>query len=131
MLDAEVERVEEHNPDLNAIVYPFYDEARRTIAAGLPQGPFCGVPCLLKDLSTSYSGQPMSSGSRLFAEFVADHDNALVARYKEAGLLIFARTTTPEFGSQAQRSPDCTGTRAIPGTCREHPAAPTAVRRRP
>ena len=57
-----------------------------------------GVPFLLKDLGTPYAGQPMSSGSGLFAEFVADHDSELVSRWTAAGLVIFGRTTSPEFG---------------------------------
>ena len=61
-------------------------------------GPFRGVPFLLKDLGTPYAGQPMSSGSGLFAEFVADHDSELVSRWTAAGLVSFGRTTSPEFG---------------------------------
>jgi amidase len=74
LLDAAIERVERLNPKLNAVVYPWYDEARRAIARGLPDGPFRGVPFLLKDLHASFAGQPISNGSRLFAGFVPDHD---------------------------------------------------------
>jgi len=98
LLDAALERVDRRNPPLNAVVFPFPDEARRRIAAGLPHGALRGVPFLLKDLGTPYAGQPMSNGSRLFAEFVPDHDSELVDRYKQAGLVIFARSTSPEFG---------------------------------
>ncbi len=50
-LDAAVARIESLNPRLNAVVHTMYDEARRTIAAGLPEGAFAGVPFMLKDLS--------------------------------------------------------------------------------
>jgi Asp-tRNA(Asn)/Glu-tRNA(Gln) amidotransferase A subunit family amidase len=98
LLDAAIERVESRNPELNAVVYPWYDEARSAIAAGLPEGPFRGVPFLLKDLYTLYAGQLISNGSRLFEGLVPDHDSELVARYRRAGLVIFGRTTSPEFG---------------------------------
>ncbi|MCZ6546231.1 MAG: amidase [Chloroflexi bacterium] len=98
LLDAAIERADARNPVLNAIPYRWDDEARASIAGGLPEGPFRGVPFLLKDLGTPYAGQPMSSGSGLFAEFVADHDSELVSRWTAAGLVIFGRTTSPEFG---------------------------------
>ena len=98
LLDAAIERVERLNPKLNAVVYPWYDEARRAIARGLPEGPFRGVPFLLKDLHASFAGQPISNGSRLFAGSVSDHDTELVARYRRAGLVVFGRTTSPELG---------------------------------
>jgi Asp-tRNA(Asn)/Glu-tRNA(Gln) amidotransferase A subunit family amidase len=98
LLDAAIERIEARNPALNAVVYPWYDEARAAIAAGLPEGPFRGVPFLLKDLYAYFAGQPISNGSRLFDAYVPDHDAELVARYKRAGLAIFGRSASPEFG---------------------------------
>ena len=91
LLDAALERTDARNPALNAVVFRWDDEARRALRAGLPAGPFQGVPYLLKDLGTLYAGQPMSSGSGLFAEFVADHDSELVARWRAAGLVAFGR----------------------------------------
>ena len=98
LLEAAIERADARNPALNMIAYRWDDEARASIVAGLPRGPFHGVPFLLKDLGTPYAGQPMSSGSGLFAEYVADHDSELVSRWKAAGLVTFGRTTSPEFG---------------------------------
>ena len=66
LLDAAIERIEARNPALNAVVYTWYDEARAAISAGLPEGPFRGVPFLLKDLYAYFAGQPISNGSRLF-----------------------------------------------------------------
>ncbi len=98
LLDAAVDRVEQQNPQINAVVYPFYEGARQAIADGLPDGPFRGVPFLLKDFGTPYAGLQMSSGSGLFAEYIPDHNSALVDRYRAAGLVIFGRSTSPEFG---------------------------------
>ena len=66
ILDAVIARIESLNPRLNAVVHTMYDEARRTIAAGLPTGAFAGVPFMLKDLSALYEGAPTTNGSRLF-----------------------------------------------------------------
>ena len=101
LLEEAIERAERVNPQLNALVYPWYDHAREQAAAGLPEGPMHGVPFLLKDLGTAYAGQMMSSGSRIYADDAADHDHAMTARYKAAGLSIFGRSTSPEFGLTA------------------------------
>ena len=98
LLDAAIEKVEAVNPSINAVVQHFYDAAREAIDRGLPQGPFTGVPFLVKDLFTFCAGQPCGNGSRLFQDFVPRHDHELVARYRRAGLVIFGRTATAEFG---------------------------------
>ena len=98
VLEAAVERMEAANPGINAIVRPMYDEARRAVAAGLPDGPFTGVPFLLKDLGVNYAGVPTTGGSALFVDFVPTQDSTLVERHKAAGLVILGKTNTPEFG---------------------------------
>ena len=98
LLDEAIERAERVNPTLNAVVYPWYDLARENALEGLPSGPMHGVPFLLKDLGTYYAGQPISSGSKIFADYVPDHDTEMVIRYKAAGLSIFGRSTSPEMG---------------------------------
>ena len=98
VLEEAIERAERVNPQLNALVYPWYDHARKRVREGLPQGPFHGVPFLLKDLYEDYGGQPQSNGCRALAGTVADRDCEMVARYKAAGLGIFGRTASPEFG---------------------------------
>ena len=105
LLEAAIQRVEERNPKINAVVTPMYDEARRSIAAGLPDGPLKGVPFLLKDLGALYKGVPTSSGSRFFADYVPDHDNEMVIRLKKAGVVIFGKTNTPEFGLTVTTEP--------------------------
>ena len=97
VLDEAIARAERVNPRLNAIVAKSYDEARAQARKPLPDTTLAGVPFLIKDI-TYQNGMRCSSGSRLFADFVPDHDSELVARYRAAGLLLFGRTSTPEFG---------------------------------
>ena len=91
-------RVGQRNPAINAVVNPMFDEARATIAAGLPTGPFTGVPYLVKDLGLWYAGTVTTFGSSIFRNLVADHDSEIVTRLKRAGLVIFGKTHSPEFG---------------------------------
>ncbi len=98
LLDAAIQRAEALNPELNAIVTPIYEKARSSIKAGLPNGPFTGVPFLLKDIGAAYAGVRLTLGSKLTANLVPFYDDELTKRYKRAGLVIFGRTNTPEFG---------------------------------
>jgi len=101
LLETAITRIEAFNPKLNAVVTKMYDEARKTISGGLPEGPFRGVPFLLKDLGATYAGVRNSFGSKLFARYVPSYNNELTKRYKKAGLVIAGRTNTPEFGLNA------------------------------
>ena len=98
ILEAAIARLEERNPKLNAIVIPMLDEARKEAGGDLPDGPFHGVPFLVKDLHLLTRGARTSYGCRLFEDFVADHDSEIVTRYRNAGLVIFGKTASPEFG---------------------------------
>jgi Asp-tRNA(Asn)/Glu-tRNA(Gln) amidotransferase A subunit family amidase len=98
LLEAAIERVEQRNPAINAVVNRMYDQAKAAIAAGLPSGPFSGVPYLLKDIGPSYAGTISTLGSRAFRKFIPDQDSEIVVRLKQAGLVIFGKTHTPEFG---------------------------------
>jgi amidase len=105
LLEAVIERIEALNPKVNAVVTKMYDRARAAIAAGLPGGPFMGVPYFLKDLHLLYAGVPTTYGSRFFADFVPDHDSTMTVRLKQAGLVICAKTNTPEFGQATSTEP--------------------------
>lgn len=98
LVDAAIGRIERLNPRLNAVVTPMYEEARRLATGPLPDGPFTGVPILLKDLGPSYAGVRMTSGSALLQDYVPAHDSELVRRLKKAGLIVVGKTNTPEFG---------------------------------
>jgi amidase len=98
LVDAAIARAEQLNPTLNAIVTPMYEEARRLASGPIPEGPFAGVPFVLKDLMAEYAGVRYTEGSAFLGEFVSDHDQELVARYKRAGLIVIGKTNAPEFG---------------------------------
>ena len=98
VLEAAIENVERHNPRLNAVVYKAYDEARRTLAGPLPEGTLRGVPFLLKDLNLNVAGMPRTDGSVALRGRVPAEDAELVKRQRAAGLVIFGKTNTPEFG---------------------------------
>src|SRR5499425_2726888 len=98
LLDAVRQRVEAINPKINAFNHLFFDKAEDQIKSGLGQGPFRGVPFALKDLGQYLKGTITSAGGRVWKDQVADYDSTLVKRYKQAGLVIFGKTTTPELG---------------------------------
>lgn len=98
LLEAAISRLNETDPQINAIASTLYDEARQAIASGLPNGPFTGVPFLLKDMSFAMRDTPSSYGSKLFEGHISPHDSTAVARYRKAGLVLFARTRVPELG---------------------------------
>ena len=98
LVEAAIERIEARNPRVNAVVRTMFDEARRTAAAPLPDGPFAGVPFLLKDLMAAYAGVPLTSACRFLASFVPSYDSELVTRHKRAGLIVAGKTNTPELG---------------------------------
>ena len=97
LLDLAIERMNKINPSINAVTLTMLGEAKKTIENN-PSGPFSGVPFLLKDLGASYKGIKMTSGSKLFKDFIPPVDSELVKRYKQAGLVTFGKTNTPEFG---------------------------------
>jgi amidase len=109
LLAAAVERIEARNPAVNVVVNRMYDRAEAAIAAGLPEGPFTGVPYLLKDLGVYDTGAVTSAGSAFFRDAVADHDSEIVARMKRAGLVIMGKTNTSEFGLSPSVEPKLFG----------------------
>jgi amidase len=98
LLEEAIARAERVNPRINAIVQPMYELARDRAKRELPDGPFRGVPFLLKDLAAAYAGVPMMCGSRLFRGFVPAKHSTLVERFEKAGLVTFAKTVTSELG---------------------------------
>lgn len=98
LLEAAIAQATATDPKINAIAGTMYDQARQAIKAGLPDGPFRGVPFLLKDLSFAMNGVVSEYGSTLFKGRVSGADSTAVARYRKAGLVLFARTRVPELG---------------------------------
>ncbi|MEJ1968886.1 MAG: amidase family protein [Rhizomicrobium sp.] len=98
LLDAAIARTEAHNPRLNAVVYKAYDEARAVAKDRLADGPFKGVPFLIKDINLEVAGWPMTNGSALLEGYVSKIDSELTRRYRAAGTVLYGKTNTPEFG---------------------------------
>ncbi len=121
LLDEALARVERVNPQLNAVIRPMTEQANATLEVGVPDGPFAGVPFLLKDLIATYAGVPMMSGSRFFKDYIPDADSELVKRFKQAGLVTFGRTATPEFGVTPITEPELTGATRNPWNLQHTP----------
>ncbi len=100
LVEAAIARTEALNPELNAVIHPLFDEARESASGDLPDGPFRGVPFMLKDLGAAFAGQPFHLGMRYLKErdFRAPLDTYLARRFREAGFVVIGKTNTPELG---------------------------------
>jgi amidase len=98
LLDLALRQVESLNPRLNAVVLIQEDMARAAIRDGLPDGPFRGVPFLLKDLGCEAVDFPSHNGSRLLMNTRYPRDSAIFQRIRASGVVTFGRTTAPEGG---------------------------------
>lgn len=104
VLEAHLERTEQCNGALNAIVHILADEARTAadaadaaVAAGGPLGPLHGVPCTVKE-NIDLAGTPTTQGVKALADAVAPIDAPTVERMRAAGAIPFGRTNLPDFG---------------------------------
>jgi amidase len=109
LLDTAIARAEQENPAINAIITKLYDFGHQQIKQGLPEGPFLGVPFLLKDWLTPLEGTPLSNGSAALKGNISPSDSEMVKRYKSSGLVIFGKTNTPEFGLMGVTEPKAFG----------------------
>lgn len=106
LLERCLDRIEEHNPELNAFVHLDADAARAQadevdarVARGDDPGPFAGVPFGVKDLEDC-AGMPTSHGSLLYKDGPpATADSPHVARLRAAGAVFVGKTAAPEFGT--------------------------------
>lgn len=108
LVDAAIDRIERVDPRVNAVIHRRFERAREEAAApDLPDGPFRGVPFLLKDLWPTSAGDPFHMGIKAFKEagYVHPEDANLTRRYREAGFVIVGRTNTPELGLVATTEP--------------------------
>ncbi len=105
LLEEALGRMARLNPRLGAVVVEHADYARAQIRRGLPEGPFRGVPFLLKDLVVQLQGTETSNGSRFFAGHVAEYDSTVVKRYLATGVTIFGKTSSPELGLSGTSDP--------------------------
>ncbi|KQC09031.1 MAG: hypothetical protein APR62_03495 [Smithella sp. SDB] len=104
-----ISRIEKLNPILNALIIPMFDIGREAAKKPLPDGPFAGVPFLIKDLINAYAGVKLTSGCRAYKNYVPDYDSELVKRFKMAGLITLGKTNTPELGLMGITEPELYG----------------------
>lgn len=98
LLESAIARAEEIDSTLNPLAYKMYGQARKMASGDLPAGPFRGVPFLVKDLIQRIPGVPTQMGSRFWQGWVPDGATTLYQRWLDAGVVPFAKTTTPELG---------------------------------
>jgi len=97
LLDEAIARTAQIDPQINAVVVKHYDYAQRQIDQGLPDGPFTGVPFLLKDLEI-LEGTRTTFGASVYKDNLADHTGTLARRFLNTGVTIFGKSSSPEFG---------------------------------
>jgi amidase len=124
LVDAAIQRIEATNVELNAVIHPLFDEAREAAAGELSDGPFKGVPLLLKDLGPAFAGHPMHLGMRFLKEagFTSPLDTYLAQRFRAAGFVTVGRTNTPELGILPTTEPDAYGPTRNPWDTSRSPA---------
>lgn len=105
LLQEVIDRTEKINPYVNAVVNKMYDEAEKTLKTLDLKAPLAGLPFLLKDLGIMYKGQITSQGSRYFKDFIAPVDSDTTLRLKNAGVVIYGKTNTAEFGLSTVTEP--------------------------
>lgn len=101
LTDAALEGIKQINPVLNCVNNVLADNAAKEIRAGLPDGPFKGVPFLIKEIGLHAAGVPCNMGSRLVDGVTMPHDTELMTRFRKAGLVTVGTTPTPELGINA------------------------------
>jgi amidase len=107
LVEAAIARIDALNPSLNAVIHDRSERARAEAAAPLPDGPFRGVPFLLKDAVAHSAGDPYHCGMRVLKEagWVEPADTWLVERFRAAGFVIVGKTNTPELASTVTTEP--------------------------
>ncbi|MDG2025987.1 MAG: amidase family protein [Acidimicrobiales bacterium] len=102
VVTAHLDRIEQVNIDVNAIVAMFSREeilaAAAAADAGEPVGPLHGLPIAVKDLD-DVAGLPTRAGSLITSDRPAEEDGLVASRVRAAGAIIIGKTNTPEFGA--------------------------------
>ena len=109
LVEAAIARTDAVNPTLNAVVHRMDDTAREVAAGELPDGPFRGVPFLVKDMDGFLADEPCTFSSRSLRDYVPNHDSELFARYRRAGVVFVGKTNCPEFGIYGVTEPEFRG----------------------
>jgi len=103
LMESLLQRIDSLEPSLKAWVTVdrkrIFEEARRRqdeIARKKTPGPLHGIPIGVKDIYYT-SGIKTAAGSKIFEDFIPDHDATAVARLKKAGAIVLGKTATTEF----------------------------------
>jgi amidase len=111
LVEAAIARIEKVNPQLDAVVRTRFDQARAEAAGPLPDGPFRGVPILLKDLGCLVEGEQCSYGVGPLRDIAWPVGSYLAAQLRQAGFVVLGRTTVPELGTTVTTEP-----KSVPAT---------------
>ena len=111
LVDDAIARIEKFNPELNAVIHPLFDKAREQARGELPDGPFKGVPMVLKDLDGHTAGDPYHCGNKALKEinYTPDFDSYSHAKLRDAGFVFVGKTNCPEFGLLPTTEPQAYG----------------------
>ncbi len=115
------QRAAQVNSRINAVIGPPMDEVADARAAESLAGPFAGVPFLIKDLAQDYAGLASTSGSRSLEHDIATDHAVVTQRFLDAGLVIFGKTNTPEFGAKGITEDSLLGRARNPWNLRHTP----------
>src|SRR3954463_14013503 len=105
LVEAAIARIEALNPQLAGVIRPRFDAARAEAAGDVPDGPFRGVPLLLKDLGAHVAGEPTAHGLRAMHEVKRPVTSYLAERFTAAGFITLGRTNVPELGTTVTTEP--------------------------
>lgn len=109
LVEAALARIEAHNPALNAVVVRLDALARAAARGPLADGPFAGVPMLLKDYWATCAGLPTSDGNRMLRHVRRADDSEMARRWRAAGVIFVGKTNTPELALQPATEPAAFG----------------------
>ena len=107
LVEDAIERIERVNPQLDAVIRDRFAEARKEAAGELPDGPFRGVPMLLKDLGCHVAGETTQYGTSFLGDVRWPADSYLAQQFRAAGFVFLGRTNVPEFGTTITTEPLC------------------------
>ena len=110
VLEEAIRRAEAVNGTLNFLTYKAYEEGRKMAAdPALPDGPFRGVPWLVKEIATDWEGLQNTNACPYFKDVVSTSDNEQVKRVKKAGFVLLGKSNSPEAGWALSAEPKMYG----------------------
>ncbi len=100
LTEAAIARIEAVDGEIGAVIHPLFERGLEEADGELHEGPFKGVPFLLKDIGAAFAGQPLHMGMQYLKDrdFRAPVDTFLAQRFRQAGLVTIGKTSCPELG---------------------------------